>query len=158
MNREVENVHKRIPEDAPSFTATVEDRTGWDAIPCALFAMLNLNCFPDCTVAVSKPDYGDKAVMRNIMSLMMLAAMNGDTLKFQCDTDSKTFEALRRCICLIFRRTDKPEYGETYKECSELLQNCKDKGHEHLLHELSKATRLEGRSPILRCIPDKSSI
>jgi hypothetical protein len=94
--------------------------------------------------------------MRSIMSLMMLAAGNGTTLKFQCDTDPRTFEVFRQCVGLLFRRTDKPGYGETYEECSKLLRGCKGKGCEYLLQELSKVTRLEGRSPLLRCIPGKN--
>jgi hypothetical protein len=89
--------------------------------------------------------------MRSIMSLMMLAAGYGSTLKFQCDTDPNTFEVFRQCVSHIFRRTDKPEYGETYDECSNMLRDCKDKGRGHLLQELSKVTQLEGRTPILHC-------
>ena len=156
LNREAETIHKHIPQDAPSFTATVEDRNGWDAIPCSLFVLLNTLYFPDCLVAISKPESGDKAVMWNIMSMMMLAAMDGVTLKFQCNTDPKTFEVFRQCVGLLFRRTDKPGYGETYDECSKILRACKDKGCEHLLQELSRVTQLEGRTPILHCIPGKN--
>jgi phosphotransferase system HPr-like phosphotransfer protein len=151
---EAAKVHKQMPKNALWFTATVEDPIGWDAIPSALLIRLNTQYFPDCIVAVSRPDTGDKAFLGSIMSLMLLVVQYGTTVKFQCDTDPKTFEALRRCICLVFRRSDNPAYGETYNECSNLLQSCKDKGYECLLHELSNATQLEGRSPILRNIPD----
>lgn len=148
--REAESLHDRIPNDAPGFTATVMDPMGWDAIPCSLFMYLNRCYFPDCLVGVSKPGSDDKAVMQQIFSLMMLAAGYGAEVTFRCATDPQTFETLRRCIGLLFRRTDKPTYGETYKECSQILQDYKDKGPEHLLEELSKVTRLEGRSPLLR--------
>ena len=149
--REAESLHDRIPKDAPSFTATVMDPTGLDALPCSLFGRLNYLYFPDCLVGVSTPENGDKAVMQQIFSLMMLAVGYGTTVEFRCDTDPKTFEILRRCLCLLFRRADKPSYGETYDECTQILQDCNGKGPEHLLEELSKVARLEGRSPLLGC-------
>ena len=148
--REAESLHDRIPKDAPSFTATFVDPMPLDALPCLLLMMLNRRYFPDCLVGVSTPENGDKAVMQQIFSLMMLAVGHGTTVEFRCDTDPKTFEALKRCLCLLFRRTDKPTYGETYDECSQILQDCNGKGPEHLLEELSKVTRLGCRSPLLR--------
>ena len=148
--REAESLHDRIPKDAPSFTVTFMDPMPLDAIPCCLFMVLNRRYFPDCLVGVSTPENGDKAVMHKTFSLMMLAVGHGTEVTFRCDTDPKTFEALKRCLCLLFRRTDKPTYGETYKECSQILQDCNGKGPEYLLEELSKVTQLEGRSPLLK--------
>ncbi len=139
--------------DTPSFIATVKDRRGWNGLSCRLFTNLNMLYFPNCQVAISRPGSLDNVVMGNFMSAMWLSTEYRATLKFQCCTDSKTFEALRRCICLIFRRSDKLGYSETYDECSKMLRDCKDKGYEHLLQELSKVTQLEGRTPILHYIP-----
>lgn len=148
--QDAETLFRQIPETAPSFTATVEDPVGWDGIPCLVYTLLHHRYFPDCLVGVSEPASGGMAVMGRITSLMMLAVGHGATVKFQCDTDPKTFETLRRCICLLFRRSDKPGYGKTYDECLQLLQECSGKGPEHLLLELTRVTQMEGRTVLLR--------
>jgi hypothetical protein len=37
---EAKLLYEQIPENALSFTATVVDPTGWDAIPCMMFTWL----------------------------------------------------------------------------------------------------------------------
>ena len=147
--RQLENIAIHMPEDAPSFTATVEARNGLDAMPCAFLTMLNEQYFADCMVVISRQGSKDKALMGNLESLMMLNAGNGTTLKIQCNTDLETFEGLRRCICHIFTRRD----NETDDECFKMLRDLKDEGYEFLIYELMKVMQIEGRSPILKYIP-----
>ncbi len=143
-------LYEKIPDNAPSFTATVADPTGWDAIPCMMFTWLNRHYFPDCAVGISSVGSDSKAVMRSILPLMMLAVGHGARVEFRCDTDPKTLEMLRQCLCLLFRRSDLPGYGKTYDECSKLLQDFESKGPEQLLPELTRSVQLGNRSPLLR--------
>jgi len=143
-------LYKKIPENALSFTATVVDPTGWGAIPCMMFTWLNRRYFPDCVVGISSVGSDSKAVMRSILPLMMLAVGPGVRVEFRCETDPKTFETLRQCLCLLFRRSDLPGYGKTYDECSKLLQDFESKGPDQLLQELTRLVQLGNRSPLLR--------
>jgi phosphotransferase system HPr-like phosphotransfer protein len=143
-------LYEKIPENAPSFTATVVDPTGWDAIPCMMFMRLNRRYFPDCVIGVSRNGSDSKAAMHSIFSLMMLAVGPGVRVEFRCATDPKTFETLIQCLCLLFRQSDLPGYGETYDECFKLLQDFESKGPDQLLQELTRLVQLGNRSPLLR--------
>jgi phosphotransferase system HPr-like phosphotransfer protein len=115
-----------------------------------MFTWLNRRYFPDCVVGISSMDSDATAVMRSILPLMMLAVVPGNRVEFRCDADPKTFETLRQCLCLLFRRSDLPGYGKTYDECSKLLQDFESKGPEQLLQELTRSVQLGNRSPLLR--------
>jgi phosphotransferase system HPr-like phosphotransfer protein len=147
---EAKLLYEQVPETALSFTATVADPMGLGAIPCMLFTWLNCRYFPDCVVGVSSLESDSKAVMRSILSLMMLGAGAGVRVEFRCDTHPTTFKKLRQCICLLFRRSELPGYGKTYDECSKLLQDFESKGPEQLLQELTRFVQLGSRSPLLR--------
>jgi phosphotransferase system HPr-like phosphotransfer protein len=147
---EAKLLYEQVPETAPSFTAKVADPMGLGAIPCMLFTWLNCRYFPDCVVGVSSMESDSKAVMRSILSLMMLGVRPGVRVEFRCDTDPNTFKKLRQSICLLFRRSELPGYGKTYDECSKLLQDFESKGSEQLLQELTRFVQLGSRSPLLR--------
>jgi len=147
---EAKLLYEKIPESAPSFTATVEDPVGWDAMPCLVFTQLNRLYFPGCVVGVMRMESDSKAVLHSITSLMMMAIGHGVRVEFRCDTDPKTFETLRRCLCLLFRQSDVPGYAKTYDECSKLLLAFESRGPELLLEELTRLVRLGNRNPLLR--------
>ena len=147
---EAKLLYEKIPENARSFTATVVDPTGWDAIPYMMFMRLNRRYFPDCVVGVSRRGSDSKAAMHSISSLMMLAVGPGVRVEFRCETDPKTFETLRQCLCLLFRQSDLPGYGKTNDECFKLLQDFDSKGPDQLLQELTRVVQLGNRSPLLR--------
>jgi len=150
------NIKRREPRHQAgrsSFTVTLDDPRGLDGIPCALLCNLNRDHFPDCRVVVSKPNDGGEGLLESLESLMMLAVRSGSILKFQCDGDPGTFDILRQCICLLFRRPDKPGYGETYNECAGVLRKCRGRNPECLLQELMKVTELEAREPLLSPSP-----
>lgn len=149
INSEVKAIVDVMPIDAPSFTVTVNDPMGWDAIPCCLFIRLHAHYFSKCAVVVSRTDGVDAGTMGSIFSLMMLAASNGTSLKFQCDTDPKIFALLEQCVRHLFKRTDKPSYGDTYKECSDVLAACKGKDPQILIKALTMAALRDGRVRIV---------
>jgi hypothetical protein len=143
-------LYERIPPTAKSFIATVADPTGWDALPCMMFSSLNFGFFPSGVVGVSRVGSDSKAVMHRILPLMMLAVGHGVRVEFRCDADPKTFETLRRCVCLLFRQSDLPGYTKTYDECFEVLRAFRSKGSGKLLEELTRLVQLGNRSPLLR--------
>ena len=149
IDREVKAISGRMSDATPSFTVKVTDPMGWDAIPCCLFLRLHKHYFPKCDIVVSRVDGGGDGIMGDIFSLMMLAAANGTGLKIQCDTDPKTFGLIERSVRQLFKRTDKPSYGDTYKECSEILEACKGKDPEILIKTLTMSALRDGRVRIV---------
>ena len=152
VDLEADLLHEKIPENAPSFTATVVDPTGWDAIPYMTVHDVHAveSPLPPGLVGVSRRGSDSKAAMHIISSLMMLAVGPGVRVEFRCETDPKTFETLRQCLCLLFRQSDLPGYGKTYDECFKLLQDFDSKSPDQLLQELTRLIQLGNRSPLLR--------
>lgn len=139
-----------ISSTAPRFTVIVNDWLGLDAVPCSLLFQLGSLYFPGCTVAVTNMTTGEKGILRDIFSLMMLVSYPENILEFKCSTTPELFNRLKRCACLLYLVNEaRPSYKE-YEECSMVLKKHRQDGHLKLEESLLRAVEAGGRTTMLR--------
>ncbi len=146
----VEAVHTAIPSTVPRFTAIVNDWLGLDAAPCSLLFQLGSLYFPDCSVAVTNLTTGEKGILGDIFSLMMLAAGTSNRLEFRCITTPELFDRLNRCACLLYLVNEARPSHDEYEECSKVLEKHSRDGHLKLEEALLGSMEAGGRTTMLR--------
>jgi len=146
--RRTSKVGDELLRESFTFKAIVKEPVGVDAIPCLLFSKLNRTFFPSTKVTVTNLSYRGQAVLDDKMAMLRLAVGFNHVLEFCCETDSEVFASLKRCLSLIFMRTDQTGYGETYHECLQILGSC---GHDPflLIKTLEGAIEDGSRQPVL---------